>query len=83
MIEYFKNIFNKPQYQITGVEKMATAGLIIGALIVVGLIYFGVWYLVCTIAERKHFKCENCRYDKYKCSHKQCIGCKDYKKKHK
>lgn len=81
MIEYFKIIFNKPQYQLTGVEKIATAGLIVGLVIIVSIICVGIWLIVCKIAENKHYRCSNCRYDKYQCSHQKCIGCKDYKKK--
>ena len=83
MIEYFKNIINKPQYQLTGVEKMATAVLILGIIIIVTALSIGIWLIVCKIAENKQRRCSNCRYDKYQCSHQKCIGCKNYRKKSK
>lgn len=40
MIEYFKNLLSKPQYQWTMLDSMAFAGLLIGiVLVIVGIIF--------------------------------------------
>lgn len=81
MIEYFKNIFNKPQYMITGMESLAVLGLVLGFIIILCAMFIGVWYIISKIEESKRKRCANCRFDKPKCYHSQCINCGDYKKK--
>lgn len=42
MIEYFKNLLTKPQYQWTVLEGLAFAGLLIGIALIIGSIIFVV-----------------------------------------
>ena len=42
MIEYFKNLLTKPQYQWTVLDRLAIAGLLIGIALIIGSIIFVV-----------------------------------------
>lgn len=48
MIEYFKNLLTKPQYQWTVLERFAFAGLLIG----IGLVIVGIAVAIILIKQR-------------------------------
>ena len=48
MIEYFKNLFTKPQYQWTLLDDLAIIGLVVG----VALIIFGILFVVLMVREK-------------------------------
>lgn len=56
MIEYFKNLLTKPQYQWTVLEGAAFAGLLIGIVLIVTGIIFVVMLIIEKIKRNKQIK---------------------------
>ena len=83
MINYFKELFNKPKYLWTTLDDFAVIGLVFAVCVVLFLVYVGVILLIDLIKKRKFKKCAVKRNFKNDiCWHHQdCFKCRNYKKK--
>ena len=82
MIDYFIDLFKKPKYLWTTLDDFAVMGLIIGVLVVIFLIWFGVYLILDARKNYKFKKCEVKRDFKNDiCWNKEnCLNCSRYKK---
>ena len=81
MIDYFIDLFTKPNYQWNFLDGLAMAGLLIGIAVIIGAIWFGIWFVRELIKERKYKTCEQWRLGNYCWHHQDCLNCCYYKKK--
>lgn len=81
MIEYFKNIFNKPKVLWTFTDELALFGLFMGIAIICIFIYVSIYWIVVSAREHKYYTCatKNCT----RIGSNGCRGCKKYTKKSK
>ena len=80
MIEYIKEIFNKPKYLWTSLDELRVLGLVLFVLIVLFAIWFVIWFIIEGIKERKYFRCQRYINEKYCLNHADCLHCKYFKK---
>ena len=81
MLDYFVDLFKKPQYQWSLLDSLAFVGLIIGVLIVIGIIWFVIWFIRELKKEKRFKTCEGWCLSNKCWNHKYCLGCIYYKKK--
>lgn len=81
MINYFIDLFNKPTYQWSFLDGLAMAGLLIGIAVIIGVIWFGIWFIIELIKERKYKTCVQWCLGQICWHHKDCLNCYYYKKK--
>lgn len=81
MINYFIELFKKPQYLWTSLDELAMTGLVVALLIVIAAISIGIWLLVELRKKSKYNKCERERNGNICWHHNDCINCGFYKKK--
>ena len=82
MIDYFKELFNKPKYMWTSLDDLAITGLVLGFIIIVGLIWIGVWLILELRKKHKYNVCERIKANNNICWNcNDCLGCGFYKKK--
>lgn len=80
MIEYFKELFNKPKYAWTTWNELSVFCLVLFVLIVGFAIWFLVWFILEKIKERRYSRCQRYINGKYCLSHVDCLHCKHFKK---
>lgn len=81
MIDYFIELFTKPKYQWTALDNLALTGLIVGVLLIIGIIWFAIWFTLELIKEHKYKTCEQWCLDKHCWHHQDCLRCRYYKKR--
>ena len=81
MVDYFINLFTKPNYQWNFLDGLAMAGLLIGIAIIIFAIWFGIWFVRELIKERKYKTCEQWCLGNHCWHHQDCLNCCYYKKK--
>ncbi len=84
MINYFKDLFTKPKYQWTALDEWVVIGLAFAVLIIVGLIWLGIYILLDLRKKYKYKKCAQKKpYYDICWNHNDCLNCGHYKKKSK
>ncbi len=84
MINYFKELFTKPEYQWSAVDRLAMAGLVLVVTIIIFFIWFIIWFIFELIKEHKFKTCRKTRQGNLYCSNCcNCLRCSDYKKNEK
>lgn len=53
MFNFIKKYMSKPEYMITGKEKLIMMGIVIGAIVIAFLLVVGVWIIIDTIKRNK------------------------------
>ena len=80
MIEYFKELFNKPQYLWSVWDDLSVFGLVLSVSLIIFAIWFLIWFICQKIKERKYFKCEQKINEHYCQNFNNCLFCKHFKK---
>lgn len=80
MIEYFKELFNKPNYLWTVMDGLKLAMLLLFVSLIILAIMFLIFLIVQQIKERKYFKCEQKTNEHWCLNCDKCLFCKHFKK---
>ena len=80
MIEYFKELFDKPKYLWTTWEELSVVGLVLSVSLIILTIWFLIWLVCEKIKERKYFKCEQKINEHWCLNCNNCLFCKHFKK---
>ena len=81
MVNYFIDLFTKPEYLWTALDRWAMAGLIVALLIVAFIIWIIVVVILDKVKKSKFKRCKQILPNGHRCyNHEDCLSCAWYEK---